>query len=94
MRVDMAIQVLRERGPVLGRPFVDHIKGSRLKNLKELSPAKTSIRILFAFDPQRHAILLTAGDKEGLWSSWYPVAIEEAERRFSEHLLQMRKEEP
>jgi hypothetical protein len=93
VRVDMAVQLLQERGPVLGRPFVNHIKGSRIKNLKELRPAKTSIRILFAFDPQRCAILLSGGDKEGLWRTWYPRAIEEAEQRFLKHIRQIRKED-
>ena len=89
----MAIQVLRDRGPILGRPLVDHIKGSKIKNLKELRPLKTTIRILFAFDSQRRAILLVAGDKRGSWHSWYVKAIPEAEKRFSAHLLEMRKGE-
>ena len=55
--------VLAEFGPQLGRPRVDTLKGSRHANMKELRPLSTNIRILFAFDPRRMAILLLGGDK-------------------------------
>jgi len=45
-----------------------------LHNLKELRPASagsSEIRILFAFDPVRSALLLVAGDKAGNWKGWY-----------------------
>ena len=60
-----ALEVLHDEGPMLGRPLVDTIKGSRHKNMKELRPGsggRSEIRILFAFDPKRRAILLVAGD--------------------------------
>ena len=38
--------------------------------MKELRPAQT-IRVLFAFDPRRTAILLIGGDKRGSWNRWY-----------------------
>jgi hypothetical protein len=66
-----AIRVLRDRGPALGRPLVDTIKGSRHKNMKELRPGSTGrseIRVLFAFDLERQAILLAGGDKSEDWS--------------------------
>jgi len=53
------VQVLQQRGPSLGRPLVDTLSGSRHANMKELRPPAGSIRILFAFDPRRTAILLT-----------------------------------
>lgn len=31
--------------------------------------------MLFAFDPQRKAIFLVAGDKAGKWDKWYRVNI-------------------
>jgi hypothetical protein len=40
-------------------------------NMKELRVSKGgTIRILFAFDPRRHAILLLGGDKSGQWEAW------------------------
>ena len=44
------------------------------------------MRILFAFDPQRRAILLVAGDKAGQWKSWYEQSIRLADARFDEWL--------
>jgi hypothetical protein len=29
------------------------------------------VRILFAVDPKRRAIMLVAGDKQGAWTKWY-----------------------
>ena len=66
MLVRAAIRVLGDDGPALGRPLVDTIKGSRIKNMKELRPGssgRSEIRILFAFDPRRHAVLLVAEQK-------------------------------
>jgi hypothetical protein len=88
-RVEEAIDLLAREGPRLGRPLVDRIKGSGLHNLKELRPASagtSEIRILFAFDPVRRALLLVAGDKAGNWKGWYDLNIPIAERRFREHL--------
>ncbi len=82
-----AVKVLAQQGPNLGRPLVDSIKGSRIKNLKELrppSPGRTEIRVLFAFDKQRIALLLVGGNKAQTWSDWYPANIRLAELRFEE----------
>jgi hypothetical protein len=84
-QVEAAIDNLEQNGPSLGRPLVDRIEGSRVHNMKELRPgsAKSSeIRILFAFDPARQAVLLVAGNKEGRWKDWYRTAIPLAEDRW------------
>ncbi|NUW01455.1 addiction module toxin RelE [Streptomyces sp. CAI 127] len=83
-----AIDVLESQGPTLGRPLVDTITDSSLKNLKELRPGSTGeseVRILFAFDPRRQAVLLVGGDKSNDWQGWYDKAIPVAEKRFREH---------
>ncbi|MBX6389041.1 MAG: type II toxin-antitoxin system RelE/ParE family toxin [Frankia sp.] len=36
--VNVAIDMLAEAGPGLGRPLVDTLTGSKIKNLKELRP--------------------------------------------------------
>lgn len=90
-----ALELLQERGPDLGRLLVDSIKGSPLKNLKELrpaSPGRSEIRILFAFDPRRSAIMLLAGDKakgknnKQRWSRWYERAIPQAIDIYERHV--------
>jgi hypothetical protein len=83
--VAAAIDLLEVDGPALGRPLVDSIEGSSIRNLKELRPGsrgRSEIRILFAFDPERQAVLLVAGDKAGNWTKWYDDNIPLAERRF------------
>jgi hypothetical protein len=83
-----AIRVLQDIGPRLGRPLVDTIKGSRHANMKELRPGstgRTEIRVLFAFDRERKAILLVGGDKSESWTAWYEVNLPIADDRFDEH---------
>ena len=84
-----AIDRLAEAGPALGRPLVDSIAHSSVRNLKELRPGsagRSEVRIMFAFDPWRSAILLTGGDKSGNWQGWYRRAIPHAEQLFEEYL--------
>ena len=87
--VEAAIDKLADDGPTLGRPLVDRIKGSRHHNMKELRPGSaggSEVRVLFAFDPRRQAILLVAGDKSGSWKTWYARNVPVADDRFDEHL--------
>jgi hypothetical protein len=83
------IDRLAEAGPALGRPMVDSIAHSSVHHLKELRPGsagRTEVRIMFAFDPWRSAILLTGGDKSGDWQGWYRRAIPHAEELYAEYL--------
>ncbi len=61
------LMILSEIGPSLGRPYVDSIKQSKYKNMKELriQNKKRLFRILFIFDIKRNALLLIGGDKRG-----------------------------
>ena len=83
---------LEEAGPSLGRPLVDTLEGSRHSNMKELRPSASNIRILFAFDPRRMAILLIGGDKTGRWKEFYEKMIPYADDLYDEHLEELRKE--
>jgi hypothetical protein len=95
--VVQAIDILADRGPTLGRPLVDHVEYSTVqKNLKELRPGsagRSELRILFAFDPWRSAILLVAGDKAGSWRQWYRQAIPRAEQLLEIYLKERAQEE-
>ena len=90
--IEAAIEKLQENGPALGRPFVDTLTGSRLANMKELRPMSGNIRILFAFDPRRTAILLLGGDKTGQWQAWDREAIPAAERLYAVYLVELHQE--
>lgn len=92
-QVVAALELLAERGPQLGRPLVDTVMGSRHRNMKELRPGssgRSELRVLFAFDPERRAILLVAGDKAGNWKKWYTKNIPVADERFDSHLERLR----
>lgn len=92
-QVVAAIELLQERGPQLGRPIVDSVKASRHKNMKELRPGsagRSELRVLFAFDPERSAIMLIAGDKAGNWKRWYQTNIPVADDLFDDHLRKLK----
>ena len=65
-QVAQAVAALREEGPALGRPLVDRLKGTaKIHHLKELRPGsrgRSEIRIIFAFDPSRSALLLLVAE--------------------------------
>ncbi len=87
-QVAQAVAALREEGPALGRPLVDRLKGSTIHHLKELRPGsrgRSEIRIIFAFDPARSALLLLGGDKAGNWQRWYRDNVPIAERLYRDY---------
>ena len=93
-QVVAAIELLEEQGPQLRRPLADSIKGSTHKNMKELRPGssgRSELRVLFAFDPERKAIFLVAGDKAGNWKGWYRTNIPLADARFDAHLANLKR---
>jgi hypothetical protein len=88
----LAMTGLLERlGPMLGRPHADTLSGSRFANMKELRfTADHGVwRVAFAFDLQRQAIVLVAGDKAGVnQTRFYRTLIAKADARFADHLEQ------
>ena len=88
--------ILCDKGPLLGRPQVDTLKGSSHANTKELRfNADGGVwRVAFAFDTERKAILLIAGDKGGLGKyRFYRDLIRTADKRFDQHLKAVRLRE-
>jgi hypothetical protein len=86
--------VLQERGPTLPRPYADTVNGSCHHNMKELRVQSKGdpIRVFFAFDPARNGILLCAGNKTGKEKRFYDVMIPIADREFTAHLANLKKE--
>ena len=85
------LMILKNIGPSLGRPYVDTVKKSRFTNMKELrvqSKLKV-LRIFFAFDPERKAILLIGGDKKGD-KRFYEKMITIADALYEKHVKQLR----
>lgn len=80
-------------GPNLPRPYADTVKGSRHKNMKELRVQYSGrpLRAFFAFDPNRQAIVLCAGDKSND-KRFYTTMIRIADNEFSAHLAMSEEE--
>ena len=89
------LKVLAQLGPSLGRPRVDTLKDSKFKNMKEfrIQHKGEPIRIFFAFDPKRQAVLLVGGNKVGNEKRFYTENIPIADKRYQEHLDELGKEE-
>lgn len=90
------MQLLAVSGPQLGRPHADTLAGSRHANMKELrfKAADGVWRVAFAFDPERQAILLVAGDKAGVAQKrFYKSLIATADKRFKDHLAALAAKE-
>lgn len=89
----LALALLLEQfEPHLKRPHVDTLKHSRHANMKELrfSASDGEWRVAFAFDVERSAILLVAGDKSGVNEKrFYLELIRKADVRFDAHLARI-----
>lgn len=84
--------LLETFGPQLKRPRADTLNGSKHANMKELrfDADGGAWRAAFAFDPERKAILLVAGDKVGVSQKrFYRRLIARADERFDEHLASL-----
>jgi hypothetical protein len=94
LRTLAQLELLKDRGPLLNRPYVDTLKGSEIANLKELRLTfeKAPIRILFAFDPKQQAIIILAGNKQGD-KRWYDVNIPLAEKLYKKYLIDQKADE-
>jgi len=92
-QIDARVRLLSERGPNLGFPFSSQIQTSRFPEMRELrvQAGGDPLRVLYAFDPRRTAILLTGGDKTGD-ARWYETYVPIAARLFAEHLQAIEKE--
>jgi hypothetical protein len=88
--IDRKVHLLEECGPTLPRPHADVIVQSRHSNMKELrgKVEQRQLRVLFAFDPRRKAILLIGGDKTGD-PSWYGRYVPLADDLFDKHLREV-----
>jgi hypothetical protein len=92
-QIIVSVEVLKEEGPNAGRPYVDSVKGSRYLNMKELRATPT-IRVFFAFDRRRRAMLLIGGDKAGKTKRFYRQMISKADQIYDAHLRRIKEESP
>ena len=85
--------LLMEYGPNLPFPHSSGVAGSKHRHMRELRIQSRGkpIRILYAFDPTRSAILLIGGNKTGD-QRFYKKMIPAADRLYDDHIEQLRKE--
>jgi hypothetical protein len=91
--IDRTVGLLEARGPHLGHPYSSAITTSRHSHLRELRVQYQGhpIRVLYAFDPRRVAILLLGGDKTGD-DRWYERFVPRADALYDEHVETLRRE--
>jgi hypothetical protein len=94
VEISAKVELLEAYGPTLPRPHADVIATSRHANMKELRAKveERHLRVLYAFDPRRTALLLIGGDKTGD-PSWYEKFIPIADDLFDRHLQRVRKKQ-
>lgn len=94
-QVDVAatVTLLETRDVRLGFPHSSGIKGSRHSHMRELrvQSGGKPIRVFYAFDPVRSAILLIGGDKTGD-DRFYEVFVPLADELYDQHLADLKKE--
>lgn len=85
--------LLMELGPQLSFPHSSGIEGSRHGHMRELRVQSKGrpLRVFYAFDPRRTAILLIGGDKTGN-KRFYEAMIPVADDLYDAHLDELRRE--
>ena len=84
---------LEARGPQLPFPYSSGINGSRHAHMRELrvQSGGEPLRIFYAFDPRRAAILLVGGNKAGD-DRFYERMIPLADRLYDDYLKELKRE--
>lgn len=88
-----AVEQLEEQGPALKFPLSSGIRGSRRSKMRELRIQHRGrpLRVLYAFDPRRRAILLLGGDKTGD-DRWYERNVSIADGLYDVYLRELKEE--
>jgi hypothetical protein len=85
--VNASVLLLESQGVKLGHPHTSKVFGSRFSHMRELRVQHEGhpYRILYAFDPNRDALLLIGGDKTGN-DRWYEIFVPVADRLYEKYL--------
>ena len=93
IRLTASVGLLERRGPSLPFPHSSGVGGSRHSHMRELrvQVGGRPLRVFYAFDSRRAAILLIGGDKTGR-DDFYVRLIPLADRLYDEHLAEVAAE--
>lgn len=85
--IDRTVYLLKQLGPALPDRYSKPVVTSRFSHMRELrvQHAGEPIRILYAFDPRRVALLLIGGNKAGD-DRWYEKFVPRADALYDQHL--------
>jgi hypothetical protein len=91
--IDFTVDLLIARGPNLRFPHASGIANSRHSHMRELRIQSEGrpLRVFYAFDPRRSAILLIGGDKTGD-DRFYERLIPVADELYDVHLKELKQE--
>jgi len=86
--VDFLVELLGQMGVTLGHPYSSALKGagSAFRELRGTAN-KAELRIVYAFDPRRDAVLIIGGDKGGD-KRFYERIIPQAEKIWAQYLTE------
>ena len=86
--VTAVVELLEERGAHLPFPHSSGIERSRFSHMRELRIQSHGdpIRVFYAFDPRRVAVLLIGGIKTGKEKRFYKEYVPKADALYEEHL--------
>jgi hypothetical protein len=93
--VTVAVSKLEDQGVALGHPASSAIKGASfaLRELRIKSHGH-ALRVFYAFDPRRDAVLIIGGDKTGKNSDdFYETMIAQSESIWTEYLAEQKRGE-
>ncbi len=90
--VAVSIQLLEARGSTLPFPYSSAVMASHYRHMRELriQHKGSPIRVIYAFDPRRVAILLIGGNKKGN-KRWYKNFVPLADRLYAKHLASLKQ---
>ncbi len=91
--ISTTVDLLMEHGPTLRFPHSSGIGSSRHSKMRELRVQSGGgpIRIFYAFDPRRNAILLIGGHKTGN-DRFYVEYVPVADRLYDDYIDELREE--
>jgi hypothetical protein len=90
--VARVVGLLEEKGVALGFPYSSDVKGSKALRELRVQSAGRPLRVFYAFDPLRRAVLLLGGDKAGSHERFYEKFVPRAEQAWIEYLANLAKE--